>query len=270
MIANVSADGSLELRQLSEMMPPMSDNANNLANWSTFMESLSSVFGKDTEAIKSLTCNNQEYEKNKLNSMIQFFIVLQRTKNFVALVELVDDDNNGGKILRLFKLLRSQPSKEKKKVLNAVCMVVVMNHRMKGYEDNPNDPAGMYQPNSIETFFKHVFWIFREQGIQYMQADIKYLPGSYAAYLAKKWEETLKVCPDFATKPRQATMVMDDFEKFHQADPPLDPFGCFDDLLVMILWCVSKVINFRAGYEVRALIESHRILLFSLSFLNPR
>jgi hypothetical protein len=238
-IENVSSDGSVELRQLSEMMPPTNDNADNIETWSNFMENSSSVFGDDTEAIKSLTCNNKEYEKKKLSSMVQFFKILQRVTHFALLVQLVDDDN-GGKILRFFKLLRGEKSEEKKKVINAVCMAVVMHYRMAGYEDTPNDPNGVYQPNSTDTFLKHVFRVFREQGIQYMQSDIRNIPGSYAAYLAKKWEETLKVRSDFANKPMQATTVMDDVEKLQHADPPLDPFRNYNDLLVLVLWLFFK------------------------------
>ena len=107
------------------------------------MEKSSSVFGEGTETIKSLTCNNKEYEKKKVEQHGPVFKIFQRATCFAALVQLVDDDN-GGKILHFFKLFRGKKSEEKKKVINAVCMAVVMHYHMAGYEDNPNDPNGVY------------------------------------------------------------------------------------------------------------------------------
>jgi hypothetical protein len=195
--------------------------------------------------------------------MVQFLQILQKTKAFGALVQLVDDDK-GGKVLRLFKLLRGEPTEEKKKVLNGACMAVVMTRRMPGYENDHDNPNAIHQPNTTETFLKHVFRLMREQGIQYGQADIKNLPGSYAAYLAKQWQGILKLRTDFGNKPNQATTVMDDVEKLANADPPLRPFDDFDDLLSMVLWSVSKVLTFRAGLEV-CCARSSRVL--SLVFL---
>ena len=198
---------------------------------------------------------SESYSKEKQESVQRFLDVLCRHRHYRGLAKLMVDPerSDGLKVPKLFVALRGAKAPRKLGLLNSLLAIFCMNLRMAGYvkgRDDPHDPKFHYQPNTTGKVLNHLFACLRANGVCIGQTDLKGR-GSYQAYLEWIWKKTAKARPEFGRLPKRASVCMDDqYHIRNLADPPLNPFQVFKDLLMLFFYSLCRNISFRC-LEVR-------------------
>lgn len=240
------------VESIPNLMPPTGSSADDVGAWSKFAERSSDLFGENTDTIRFLTGNDTGYDKAKRNSMVELFLVLQNSKAFQKLCDIVPtagSSDEAAQGIRLIELLKGQKTAEKKRLLNAALVVYSLNHCRDGFE--AGDPQGYYQPNTMQTKLKHIFRLLKESGISYEQRDFKSYPSAYKAVFKTIFDEAQRIRPEYGRKPFQASVEFnDDWKIRSMADPVFRPWDVPRDALLLAFYFTNRDIQFR-NREVR-------------------
>ena len=263
-IVRSSEDGELSVADFVALPPINTESVDSLAQWSSYAQLGSDVYGDKSVDIRALSGNSASYDKEKAVSFERFLRILQRHKEYYLMLEPVADpdepESSGIMIPRLFLLLRGNKTQQKMTLLNSIVLVFVMNLRTGkrgessttnvNEEDGETDPEKLYQPNTTVKILNHVFAVLRANGVCIGQADLKAGHGSYHAYLKALWNGTAAVRSDYGRLPYRASVLFDDEEAMRtRADPPFRPFEKenYEDLKMMTFYKSCRDSGYRNG-----------------------
>jgi hypothetical protein len=205
-----------------------------LSKWNQYILADPELFGDDISVnhiLKNQKVGRSDYPKQKIATFQQFLKILRVHDRFRIMVELVEDpDKEGTFLLLLFKLLRGLPDMEKKVLLNSILTFFFFMFK-------PIDPSkSEYQPNVCEKHVRHLFSVFKDNGMFITANMLKTLPGSFHAYLEAMFNKEAKLDADYGRRKNRAMVDHDwQYKLHHSADPPLDPFNNYKDCLTLSL-----------------------------------
>ena len=141
-------------------------------------------------------------------------------------------------------MLRGIKTPEKKRVLNNIMVEFARNYRMPGCTDL-NAPESFHQPNVVQLRLKHLFKIFKDNGIPFQQSEYNSFTGSYMNVWKNFFLEVAPKRADYGRCPNRAAVDMQCAYKIRNASPPFLPYQIYDDLMACLTWESSVSIMLR-------------------------
>jgi hypothetical protein len=109
----------------------------------------------------------------------------------------------------------------------------------------------LHQPNTTETFHKHVFAFLHRKGVVYSFTNDFNGPGSFQAWWTNAYAEAQSFRSNIGCKPMQAAVDPNAEQKIRDHQHLYDPFNNHYDCLKLLIRQVIKYNALRGAGEVR-------------------
>jgi hypothetical protein len=244
---------------LSEFNTHIPSADSTLAQWASFASEHRSVYGDikdDTHIWKTTTMNCKAYDASKKAVFNTFIHSLANHATLHPLVEIVPGED--GELTYLFIILiRGVKCAKKRALCNALLICWARGFYLKGEYEHQNLLAqndlelktSMMQPNTIARMHRQIFKIFLDNSVLYRMGEFKYA-GGFQAIWKTLFDRTQIVRPGYGSKPNQAVIDLDDFDKIAECDEPYMPFKKYTDMMQLLPYMLTETLTLRAGNEV--------------------
>jgi hypothetical protein len=245
---------------ISEFAANLPNEDTSLADWATFASNDRTIYGPDvmdTDIFKNMTMNTAEYDASKKHVFAGFVTSVERHPTLHPLVEPVKGPD-GDWLYRFVLMLSGFKDNKKRAILNAMFLCYARTVSYKKFHDENvlamNDlqlAEAMLEPNTIARMHRQIMKVLGDNSILYKMGDFRY-QGGFQAIWKGLFDRTRKNRPDYGTKPNQAVVDLDDFDKIANAEVPYRPLENYNDMMKVLPYQCSSYLTFRAGNEVRS------------------
>jgi hypothetical protein len=230
-----------------------------------------------TSRLRKLAFTGTGHAKKMASYEARFFLVLSRHPHFEPLTQVINDpDIPSMKTRRFYTLLRATMNPSKKLVLNFALLcysqsLVKLEYIGKDLSDPKTFAMAQYQPNSLVTYFKVLFSVFKGNQIHYRLMRDFNGPGDFQAY----WKHTMGATAlhrplDYGRKPNAAVADMDQSHKVRAQleDGRLDPYNNYLDMTMVLANYLLTTFVLRGGKEVSTSERSNTLVCIYIHILQ--
>ena len=171
--------------------------------------------------------------------------------------QIVDPDDKTSKVFRLLVCTRGPKSSAKYKVLNSVLVAVSCSLKLLKYSHvditkrpvTPEIANALYQPNTLQTFWKHIFSWFSRNGVVYKASKDFNGEGGFQAFYKNLYASCELLRMDLGRKPMQASVDLSAEHKIRKFGN-FKPMHDYDDCMMLLMHYTLKNFQMRASKEV--------------------
>ena len=248
-------------------------------NWTaTVIADPATMADIDLSRIKGVTSQDDAYNRRKARMFQRY---LASFKNHPVLGCLTQECRGieGESSLVIFRVLEGPRTPSKCRLLNNTLLIFSVNLKKKPISKEEADELTpeasspvpnpilrptkdekiniehaerMYEPNTILSFFKLIFAVFRSMGVYITQSDLRMITGSYHLYWDLTFAHTASIRSDYATASRRAQVEENATLKIRIAiqSGDLDLENNYHHVLMYLTWSIAECFARRGSKEV--------------------